>query len=119
MTMGEIIKYNRKKLKLSQEELGNSLEPPVNKAAVQKWENGTVENIRRTHLIQLADKFHITPSDLVCWKPAETEGSAKTEIIQLLTELNPAGQNELLRYLYYLTAQQQYLTEQPQDMKQK
>lgn len=67
MTMGELIRYHRKRLGMSQEELGKCLTPPVNKAAVNKWETGTVENIKRTHIKQLSNKFMISPSVLMCW----------------------------------------------------
>lgn len=51
MEMSEIIKQHRIALDMSQEELGKRLNPPVNKAAVQKWEKGTVENkIGRAHV---------------------------------------------------------------------
>lgn len=53
MRMGLYIKHLREQIKLTQEELGKMLDPPVNKAAVNKWETGRVENIKRTHIIQL------------------------------------------------------------------
>ena len=49
MTMGTYIKQLREGMGISQEELGKSLNPPVNRAAVNKWETGQVENIKRTH----------------------------------------------------------------------
>ena len=67
MKMGTYIKYLRESAKLSQEELGQSLNPPVNKAAVNKWETGQVENIKRTHIRQLAKKFGVAPCDLMCF----------------------------------------------------
>jgi repressor LexA len=63
MTMGEIIKNNRNKLNLSQEELGARL--GVNKAAVQKWESGRVENIKRKTIQKLSGLFGITPSEVM------------------------------------------------------
>lgn len=116
MTMGEMIKYHRKQLKLSQEELGFSLEPPVNKAAVQKWENGTVENLKRTHIEQLAQKFHISPAELMCFPETEATHTQKTEILQIFYELNQDGQNELIRYIHYLASQNKYLEKRNSDM---
>ena len=46
MTMGTYIKQLREEMGISQEELGRSLNPPVNRAAVNKWETGQVENIK-------------------------------------------------------------------------
>lgn len=50
MTMGTYIKRLREEMGISKEELGRSLNPPVNRAAVNKWETGQVENIKRTHI---------------------------------------------------------------------
>ncbi|MDO4618003.1 MAG: helix-turn-helix transcriptional regulator [Clostridia bacterium] len=67
MTMGTYIKHLREQAGISQEELGKSLNPPVNRAAVNKWETGQVENIKRTHIQQLANKFGVTPCELMCF----------------------------------------------------
>lgn len=66
MTMGEIIKQYREKLDLSQEALGSKL--GVNKAAVQKWESGKVENLKRSTIKKLAEMFNITPCELMCFE---------------------------------------------------
>lgn len=95
MTMGQKIKQYREKLGLSQEELGASLTPQVNKAAINKWEKGTVENIKRTHIQQLAKLFRISPCDLMCWEDStvsttqQSKGTASSdELIQTFSELN-------------------------------
>lgn len=72
MTMGEYIKHLRTGhniygRKWSQEELGASLNPPVNRSAVNKWESGMVENLKRTHVIQLANLFGVNACDLMCF----------------------------------------------------
>ena len=46
---------------MSQEELGAALIPPVNRAAVNKWETGMVENIKKTHIQQIAQMFGVPP----------------------------------------------------------
>ncbi len=55
MTMGERIKAMRKAQGLTQEELGNML--GIKKAAVQKYEKGTVKNIKYDTLMLLAEIF--------------------------------------------------------------
>lgn len=55
MTMGERIKAMRLEKGLTQEALGEKL--GIKKAAVQKYEKGTVKNIKRDTLIALADIF--------------------------------------------------------------
>ena len=55
MTMGEYIKQLRTEREWSQDELGKKV--GVNRAAVQKWEKGSVENIKRTTIKKLSDVF--------------------------------------------------------------
>ena len=62
MTLGEIIKTHRLRLGLSQRELGERV--GVNKAAVQKWESGAVQNIKKHTIIQLSEIFGISPNEL-------------------------------------------------------
>lgn len=65
MTTGERIKMLRKEHNLTQEELG--LKIGVQKAAIQKYEKGTVKNIKRDSLIQLAKVLDTTPEYLLGW----------------------------------------------------
>lgn len=83
MEMSEIIKQHRIALGMSQEELGKRLNPPVNKAAVQKWEKGTVENIKRTHIEQMAALFEISPCQLLSFEPI-TPDPTKEKICDLI-----------------------------------
>ena len=55
MTMGERIKYMRLDKNLTQESLGELL--GIQKAAVQKYEKGTVTNIKRDTLLKMAQIF--------------------------------------------------------------
>lgn len=113
MTMGELIRYHRKRLKLSQEELGKCLQPPVNKAAINKWETGAVENIKRTHIQQLAKKFNMSPCDLMCWEDENDISKQITEaterkLISVLMELNNTGKEEVLKFADYIASQDKY-----------
>lgn len=111
MTMGELIRYHRKRLEWSQEELGNRLNPQVNKAAINKWENGTVENIKRTHIQQMAGFFGLSPCELMCWqeeKPKLLVNTKIAELIDIFNQLNEEGQNELLNYAKYVSSQKKY-----------
>ena len=67
MTMGEKIRECRKEAGYTQEELGKILRPTVNRAAVNKWECGYVENIKRTYIEQMAVLFDVPPADLMCF----------------------------------------------------
>lgn len=112
MTMGELIRYHRKELDLSQEELGQILKPPVNKAAINKWENGTVENIKRTHIQQMAKLFSISPCDLMAFdfdeKPDTKVSTEQTELIELFCTLTKEGQQEVIKYAAYIASQDKY-----------
>jgi repressor LexA len=66
MEMGKYIELKRKELGLTMEELGQRLNPPVKKSAVNKWEKGVVKNIKASHVEQLARIFEVSPSDLLC-----------------------------------------------------
>ena len=59
MTTGERIKMLRKEHNLTQEELGAKI--GVQKAAIQKYEKGTVKNIKRDSLIKLAQCLDTSP----------------------------------------------------------
>ena len=65
MTTGERIKQLRLERGLTQEELGAKL--GVQRAAVQKYEKGTVKNIKRDALIRLAEILDTTPEYLLGW----------------------------------------------------
>ena len=65
--MGELIRKNRLMLDMTQEELAEKLNPKVNRAAINKWETGQVENLKRCHIEQLSRIFGIRPSELMCF----------------------------------------------------
>jgi transcriptional regulator with XRE-family HTH domain len=130
MTMGEYIKklrtgHNVYGRKWSQEELGTALNPPVNRAAVNKWETGMVENIKRTHIQQLAEMFGVKPCELMCFddqidssKVSEevkvieaVQGAFGKDAVQLLqyfNELNETGKKKALEDLGDLTELPKY-----------
>ena len=60
VTNSNIIKKLRVGKGLTQEELG--LIVGVQKAAIQKYENGSVENLKRSTIQKLATYFNVTPS---------------------------------------------------------
>lgn len=76
MTMGERIKMLRKEHNLTQEELGAKI--GVQKAAIQKYEKGTVKNIKRDSLIELAKCLGTTPEYLLGW---DDEPSNLVEVV--------------------------------------
>lgn len=83
MTTGERIKTLRKENNLTQEELGAKI--GVQKAAIQKYEKGTVKNIKRDSLIKLAQCLDTTPEYLLGWeeKPTNLEYTDDTEFTMI------------------------------------
>lgn len=63
MNIGEYIKKLRTENGYSQEELGSLL--GVQRAAVQKWECGTVKNLKRETIKKLSEIFGVDPSSFI------------------------------------------------------
>ena len=82
---GEMIKYYRKKLGLTQEELGNYV--GVQKSAIAKYENGRIENLKRTTIEKLSELFGILPSELLGINAINNIMTNKTNVIGVV----PAG----------------------------
>lgn len=83
MTTGEKIRQLRKEHSLTQTELGAKI--GVQKAAIQKYEKGTVTNIKRDSLIKLAKILDTTPEYLLGWEetPENVESTDGTEFINI------------------------------------
>ena len=82
---GEMIKYYRKKLGLTQEELGNYV--GVQKSAIAKYENGRIKNLKRTTIEKLSELFGILPSELLGISATNNVMSNTTNVIGVV----PAG----------------------------
>lgn len=65
MTIGERIKGLRTEANLTQEELGEKL--GVKKAAIQKYENGGIVNLKVQTIKQLSEVFSVPPSYIMGW----------------------------------------------------
>lgn len=63
MNIGDYIKTLRIRSGYSQEQLGKLV--GVQRAAVQKWECGKVQNLKRETIKKLADVFNVTPSSFI------------------------------------------------------
>ena len=80
-----MIKYYRKKLGLTQEELGNYV--GVQKSAIAKYENGRIENLKRSTIEKLSELFGILPSELLGISATNNVMSNTTNVIGVI----PAG----------------------------
>lgn len=124
--MGEYIKTLREKKEWSQDALGQKLNPPVNRAAVNKWEKNLVQNIKRTHIQQLANLFGVSPCELMRFDDefnengkAEKEasladsigahyGEDAVELLRYFTMLNDTGKEKALENISDLVQLSKY-----------
>ncbi len=83
MTTGERIRQLRREHSLTQEELGAKI--GVQKAAIQKYEKGTVTNIKRDSLIKLAQILDTTPEYLLGWNelPDNLDPADSSEFVNI------------------------------------
>lgn len=110
--MGERIKYLRLLADMSQEELGNRV--GVQRAAINKYEKGSVTNIPIATIEKIAKVFDVSPMYIVGWdnieiNPLSAEvkvlqgvkkfyGNHTVELIEMYTQLNPTGRKRLFQY---------------------
>jgi transcriptional regulator with XRE-family HTH domain len=111
--IGERIKYLRSLANMSQEELGNRV--GVQRAAINKYEKGSVTNIPIATIEKIATVFNVSPTYIVGWSgnegnPLAVEvkllqgiklhyGAEVIEIIETYTTLNSTGKKRVLQYL--------------------
>ncbi len=129
MTMGEYIKQLRTERELSQDALGKLV--GVNRAAVNKWENGSVENIKRSTIKKLSEVFGVSPCDLMQWdnEPKEEKqimqeelnpmdvikkqyGQESVELIKLFIQLNETGRAKAIENLSDLVQLEKYTVDE-------
>ena len=108
---GTRIKHLRQLNKMSQEELGKRV--GVQRAAINKYEKGTVTNIPIATIENIAKIFDVSPTYIVGWdalggNPLSAEvkvlqsvkkfyGSDTLEIIETYTQLNAEGKKQRVR----------------------
>ncbi len=63
MNVGEYIKMLRTQKGITQEELGELV--GVKRAAVNKWESGMVQNLKRTTIQRLSEIFQVSPVSFI------------------------------------------------------
>lgn len=106
MTLGDKIKGLRLAQNMSQEELGEKL--GVKKAAIHKYENNIVSNLKRSTIEKLSEVLHTTPAYLMGWDEPEEEQKEKfidddeLESEALFKSLSTERRKEAIRYMRYL-----------------
>lgn len=101
MTTGERIRQLRIEHQMTQEELGAKV--GVQKAAIYKYENGLVVNLKRSILEKLALVLDTTPTYLMGMEDAEPAQAsltkAQTALLDNFDQLNEEGQTKALEYV--------------------
>lgn len=127
MRMQDRLKALRESKGLTQEQVGAVL--GVKKATINKYEQGEIQNIKRSNIKKLADLFGVTPTYLMCLeddgeqtaqeKALETEvrmleeiqsryGKQAIEILELISKLNVQGQKKVIEQIEMISKIPQY-----------
>ena len=100
MTTGERIRQLRIEHQMTQEELGAKV--GVQKAAIYKYENGLIVNLKRSTIEKLALVLDTTPTYLMGMEDDEpqqtTLTSAQASLLAIFKELNEEGQSKVIGY---------------------
>lgn len=115
--IGDKIKELRLIANLSQEELGRRV--GVQRAAIQKYEKGTVQNVPLPTIEKIARVFDVSPTYLVGWDnyqanllSAETKtinavqyfyGKESVELLEVFTTLSKVGKKRVIQYAEDMT----------------
>jgi transcriptional regulator with XRE-family HTH domain len=109
---GEKIRELRLMADMSQEELGKRV--GVQRAAIQKYEKGTVSNIPLGTLEKIANVFNVSPTYLVGWGEIDHDklsmevrvikgisvfyGEPVVRLLEIYTSLSNVGQKKIIDY---------------------
>lgn len=110
--IGQKIRELRTLSGMSQEALGKRI--GVQRAAINKYEKGTVENISTRTIEKMADVFNVSPTYIVGWDSRPSDalavevkvlqgvkrfyGESTVDLIEDFVELNPTGKRRVLQY---------------------
>lgn len=108
MEMAERIKERRIAMGFTQEELGNKL--GLQKSAIAKYENGRVENIKRSTIANMATILECSPCYLMGWEENKNISLQNVpEIITYYEQLNDMGKDEATKRVMELTEIPRYI----------
>lgn len=71
MKPGNIIKNRRIEKGLTQDELGDLV--GVQKSAIAKYENGVIENLKRSTILKLSEALDLTPTQIMGFEKEQNE----------------------------------------------
>ena len=117
MEMSQRIKERRLAMGYTQEELAEKL--GLQKSAIAKYENGRVENIKRSIILKMANILECTPTYLMGWEEAKSATSnTLPPIMNYYDQLNNSGKAEATKRVGELTFIPHYTThpETPEEL---
>lgn len=102
MTTGERIRQLRIEHQMTQEELGARV--GVQKAAIYKYENGLVVNLKRSILEKLASVLDTTPTYLMGMEDSAQQANVQptpqqSTLLAAFDQLNDEGQTKAVEYV--------------------
>lgn len=104
MTTGERIRQLRIEHQMTQEELGTKV--GVQKAAIYKYENGLIVNLKRSTLEKLAIVLETTPTYLMGLEDSESNSTVLSELtpqqsalLSSFNQLDEEGQQKAVDYV--------------------
>lgn len=122
MDIGSRIKTLRLENNLTQDELAQKL--GLKKAAIHKYENGLVENIKRSVIKKMADIFQVSPCYLLGWEDSTSNKSKssnlkddETTLLSNYNKLNDIGKKEASKRVAELTQINIYIKDNSQSKK--
>ena len=111
---GARIKYLRQLTNMSQEELGRRV--GLQRAAINKYEKGSVTNIPIATIEKIAQVFDVSPTFIVGWDNAHSNplsaevkviqgvkqfyGKDAVEILEIYSTINNIGRKRILQYCH-------------------
>lgn len=118
---GTKIRELRRLNNMTQEQLGDIL--GVKKVTIQKYENGSIKNLKQSTISKLAETFNVEPSTFISEVPdfdrklgqrvfeikeevfaierfQKNYGNDAVEVVRIYTELNDTGKERVLQYLH-------------------
>jgi transcriptional regulator with XRE-family HTH domain len=113
MNIGERIKARRNEIGLTLKEVAEKL--GVKDATVQRYESGSIKNMKYETIASLAEILNVPPSWLLGWdddKPTDnnncTNSEEETKLLLMFRNLNEDGKDAALEYIKYLTTLAKY-----------
>lgn len=98
--VGNRIKFYRLQAGLTLLEVANKL--GVKEATVQRYESGTIKNLKYDTISELARIFGVKPGQLLGWE----EDTRFDEYVSLLEQMTPEDQKHLLEYMKFILKKQ-------------